>query len=836
MWKRLRIGTKILLAFLAVTGLVAATGVVGLVGIGTSSRALEEAPIAAAASEMTISLERGATLLEEFKSAPNTEAMNAIQERWVATNEEFDAWADAVANGVDSGDRQMGATKNDALKELIVRAQKVHDGEAQAAAATLMKTSRDILEARGERQAAMEAMERSFIGMVGAVDAAELSLQDSGAGARQVFALGEVKYALAASRIAVEEHAQGATYAALDEFEADYAAAINGADVANLALLGGGTVAGQTVPQVTDPILRELLVAISAGQGTFAEASTTLFQQQRAVVQLAGNVEKHMATADSAIVKTQGLVDQAEGLAQVDMEAAVATAGRALPTMLALTVLAMAAGLVIAFLTGRSIAGPLTQMVVVANELAKGDINQKIDVDSEDEIGELAVALNSMIAAQLEKIEVAEAIAVGDLSRDIEVSSDNDSLGHAMAMMREAILALVDDVNSLVDGAVAGHMDDRADPRRHAGQFGKIVEGMNHTLDAVVAPLKEAGNVLKELSSCDLRARVQGDYQGDHARLKNNLNKTADALHNAISQVAEAAEQISSAGGQVASGAQAVAQGATEQASSIEETSASLHEMSAMSRSNSGQATQARDLARSAQGLADNGASAMGTMMTSMTNIGDAATGAAEIINDINQIAFQTNLLALNAAVEAARAGDAGRGFAVVAEEVRNLAQRSKQAATKTEALIQRSVTLASEGQKSAEQVKGTLDEIVASVDSVADIMDGIARASEEQDRGVAQISDAVSQMDTVTQQSAASAEESSSAAEQLAGQAAELAAIVGQFDINQTRSVSSSPAPSPAPSAVPQMSQTRPEDLIPFDDDFGSFDDFDSPTFTGVG
>ncbi len=289
-----------------------------------------------------------------------------------------------------------------------------------------------------------------------------------------------------------------------------------------------------------------------------------------------------------------------------------------------------------------------------------------------------------------------------------------------------------------------------------------------------------------------------------------------------MSQVSLTIDQISAAGSEIASGAQDVAQGASEQASSLEETSAALEEMARSTSANADNSGNARDLTRGAKKLADDGSSAMGTMMTSMKDIQDAAQGAAEIISDINQIAFQTNLLALNAAVEAARAGDAGRGFAVVAEEVRNLAQRSKEAASKTEGLIQRSVNLAGDGARSAQTVKVTLGQIVDSVDNVAGLMERIAEASEEQNGAVSMINDAVAQMN-VTQQSAASAEQSSSAAEELASQTEELAFLVRQFklqggDSPPSRSVAPAQRPAPPPRPMPGQ-------VIPMDDDFAEFD-----------
>jgi methyl-accepting chemotaxis protein len=162
---------------------------------------------------------------------------------------------------------------------------------------------------------------------------------------------------------------------------------------------------------------------------------------------------------------------------------------------------------------------------------------------------------------------------------------------------------------------------------------------------------------------------------------------------------------------------------------------------------------------------------------------------------NVSEIAFQTNLLALNAAVEAARAGEAGRGFAVVAEEVRSLALRAKEAATKTEDLIRQSVKEAGEGEQAARHVAGKLGEIVEGIGKVTDIVAEIAAAAKDQAAGIQQVTLAVGEMDKVTQQNAASAEESSSAASELSSQAEELAAMIGSFQLEGRRGAATAPA-----------------------------------------
>lgn len=350
----------------------------------------------------------------------------------------------------------------------------------------------------------------------------------------------------------------------------------------------------------------------------------------------------------------------------------------------------------------------------------------------------------------------------------------------------EAVNALVADADALVRAAIGGKLSTRADATKHEGDFRKVVDGVNKTLDAVITPVMEATNALELLACYDLRARVKGDYQGDHARIKDAVNSTAQALHDALSQVADAVDQVAEASQQIAGSSQSVSQGASEQASALEETSSSLEQMAGMTKQNADNTTQARSLAQTTKEAAEKGGDAMERMTDAMEKIQAASESTAQIIKDINDIAFQTNLLALNAAVEAARAGDAGRGFAVVAEEVRNLALRSKEAAKKTEDLIRVAVGHAENGRMITVEVAESLTEIVTAASKVNDIVSEIAVASQEQSRGIEQVNKAVSEMDKVVQTAASNAEESSSAAEELAGQSEELASLVQRFMLDR--------------------------------------------------
>jgi len=254
-------------------------------------------------------------------------------------------------------------------------------------------------------------------------------------------------------------------------------------------------------------------------------------------------------------------------------------------------------------------------------------------------------------------------------------------------------------------------------------------------------------------------------------------------LRRIIGGLTAGSQQTASAAGQVSSASVSLADGASRQAAAIEETSSSMEEMVAMVRQNSSNAAKANSLAAQTKQSADRGVDAMQRMNTAIDDIKKSSDSTARIIKTIDEIAFQTNLLALNAAVEAARAGEAGKGFAVVAEEVRNLAQRSAEAAKNTAQMIEESVKNADNGVAITREVGAALAEISSAASEVNQLVAGIAQASNEQNEGNQQINTAVGQMDHITQANAANAEQTASASEELSGQAEELSSMVRELE-----------------------------------------------------
>jgi methyl-accepting chemotaxis protein len=301
----------------------------------------------------------------------------------------------------------------------------------------------------------------------------------------------------------------------------------------------------------------------------------------------------------------------------------------------------------------------------------------------------------------------------------------------------------------------------------------------------------------------DFTEPVRDDARDEFSPLLQAMQAMQDALTRVVGTVRERAESVATASAQIAQGNSDLSSRTEQQASALEETAASMEELGSTVKQNADNARQADQLAQGASAVAIRGGEVVGQVVDTMKGINDSSKKIADIIGTIDGIAFQTNILALNAAVEAARAGEQGRGFAVVAAEVRNLAQRSAEAAKEIKALITASVQRVEHGTALADQAGSTMQEVVSSIRRVTDIMGEISSASVEQSQGVAQVGEAVSQMDQVTQQNAALVEESAAAAESLKVQAQQLVATVAVFRVSNKRGESVSRAASDAESAA---------------------------------
>lgn len=442
----------------------------------------------------------------------------------------------------------------------------------------------------------------------------------------------------------------------------------------------------------------------------------------------------------------------------------------------------------------RTVEVRIEKEIIAAIEAAgRGDFSQRVDMTGATSVFKLlGESINRLIettGACLAKVGAGlNRIATGDLGKGAEIALEGafGSLQGDAEQVRLSLEALVEDVDRLARAGVEGRLQERADARRHHGDFRKIVHGINETLDAVVGPIKNIGTAIESLGRNDIGVTLEGEFRGDFLGVKNGFDAAMAGINTTLYKIVDAVEQLGISSNQLNSASQNMASTSEEQAAAVQQVTSSVTETNSQVQANTENANAANQLVISASQAANHGQAKMEGMNEAMNAISASAQSIGKIIKVIDEIAFQTNLLALNAAVEAARAGQHGRGFAVVAQEVRNLAGRSAKAARETAEMIEDSVKRVSEGVAIARETREALDQIVLNVVKVKDLVAEIAVASAEQSRGISQINIAMNQVSKASQEGSQQAEQLASSASELSKLADVMSDSVRRFKLRE--------------------------------------------------
>ncbi|NNH85997.1 PAS domain-containing methyl-accepting chemotaxis protein [Rhizobium laguerreae] len=340
------------------------------------------------------------------------------------------------------------------------------------------------------------------------------------------------------------------------------------------------------------------------------------------------------------------------------------------------------------------------------------------------------------------------------------------------------------------------------------GKVTKVVKFATDVTERVQA-VNAIGAALARLAQGDLSFTLDDPFAEDFEALRRTMNEALSQMRNTLGAVAQSTSQIDTGTREISQSAEDLSRRTEQQAASLEETAAALDQITVNVANAAKRADEARHSASTASNNAEHSGKVVADAMGAMSRIETSSRQISNIIGVIDEIAFQTNLLALNAGVEAARAGDAGKGFAVVAQEVRELAQRSAQAAKEIKDLIRNSSDEVSTGVKLVSETGEALRTIQQNIIAVNEHMEAITSSAREQATGLSEVNSAVNQMDQVTQQNAAMVEETNAASASLAQETTRLRQLIEAFQLggaerttsrhlsiaNSTRTPSVSPA-----------------------------------------
>ncbi|KQT06823.1 chemotaxis protein [Rhizobium sp. Leaf386] len=386
-------------------------------------------------------------------------------------------------------------------------------------------------------------------------------------------------------------------------------------------------------------------------------------------------------------------------------------------------------------------------------------------------------------------------LSYGDLSIEVNGTERRDEVGG----MARAVQVFKD--NGLKTRALEQQTENQRLVTEEERRRNAEVEGLR--VQAMAQATLGLASGLKHLSDGDLSFQLSEPFAADFESLRADFNAAVSQLSETLGAVAQATAQIDSGTREISQSADDLSKRTEQQASSLEETAAALDQITTNVANSSKRADEARAVAIDASHSAIQSGKVVADAVNAMQKIEQSSTQISNIIGVIDEIAFQTNLLALNAGVEAARAGDAGKGFAVVAQEVRELAQRSAQAAKEIKELIRNSSVDVEGGVKLVRETGEALKAIEVHVVTINSHMEAIATSSREQSLGLAEVNTAVNQMDQVTQQNAAMVEESTAASATLAAEAERLRCLIEQFQLGCGQAAVSETRPRLVPVSV---------------------------------
>ena len=469
---------------------------------------------------------------------------------------------------------------------------------------------------------------------------------------------------------------------------------------------------------------------------------------------------------------------------------------------------------IIYYIVKKQVTKRLNKLTELSQKVSLGDIDITLSCDKNDELGMLECSYMQMINSMNEQADMADDIANGMLTTKVKVKSEKDRLAKSFMKMLDSLNSLISDIKELTKSAVQGNLSSRINTDKHQGDYKSIVQGINNTIDEIIMPINEGTKVLSHIANGDLNVRVEGDYKGEHQKIKDSINDVANALYSVVGEVKDGINQVSYSSTQISSSIEEMLASSREQSSQTNEIAAAMEEMTKTIFENTKNASEVAATAKGSGVTAKEGESVVNKTIQGMNQIADVVNNSAltvfklgessdkigEIVQVIQDIADQTNLLALNAAIEAARAGEQGRGFAVVADEVLKLAERTSNATKEISDMIKE---IQKETDSAVNSIKqGTLEvdkgkqltskagEVLVSIkletDKLISIAEHVAAASEEQSSASEQISKNIESISNISNQATIGIQQIAHAAEGLNSLTGSLEKSVSKFKLGK--------------------------------------------------
>lgn len=519
-----------------------------------------------------------------------------------------------------------------------------------------------------------------------------------------------------------------------------------------------------------DPEMQEVTAAVIGDIDAYVEAADRIRDAITArndlrdgtIDALGPQIKSELGELLSAVVNRQ------ETLGPEGADNAAAT----LVLVAAMSIGALVIGTILALFVARRLSGKVNAMADTMTELASGNLDVAVDSGADrHELGRMARALSVF------KDNASRITAMSDEKEAADLAAQEAR----KQMMQELRTAF----GTVVQAAVAGDLSRRVDITFPDDELNDLAAGINQLVESLDAIIKDVGDKMCALAEGDLGQRIDAVYAGAFADLKENVNRTASQLTGIVGQIQDSSREFMNASAEINSGTEDLSRRTEQAAASLEETAASTEHIATTVKQTAGNAAKASSLASQANETTCRSSEIVGQAVDAMSLIEQSASKITAIIGVIDEIAFQTNLLALNASVESARAGEAGKGFAVVAQEVRQLAQRSAQAAADIKTLIQESNNQVENGVRLVNRTGESLTEIEGAINKVTEIVQQISQASSDQAAGVEGINSSIAGLDEITQQNSALVEESTAAARALNDQASNLAELMAFFKLD---------------------------------------------------